>query len=72
MDFDTLKGTVQGYFDRAFMEVAEKDYENPLANSDYGIKTKLAPNSGTFVQFRSFGDRRNAVNFCAPPAPCRF
>ncbi len=56
MDLDTLKGTVQGYFDRAFVEVAEKDYETPLANSDYGIKAKLAPQSGTFVQFRSLGD----------------
>lgn len=56
MDLDTLKGTVQGYFDRAFVEVAEKDYETPLANSDYGVKAKLAPKNGTFVQFRSFGD----------------
>ena len=46
MDLDTLKGTVQGYFDRAFVEVAEKDYETPLANSDYGVKAKLAPNTG--------------------------
>jgi len=62
MDLDTLKGTVQGYFDRAFVEVAEKDYETPLANSDYGVKAKLAPNAGTFVQFRSFGDLPLTVN----------
>ncbi len=61
MDLDTLKGTVQGYFDRAFVEVAEKDFETPLANSDYGVKAKLAPKSGTFVQFRSLGDLPLAV-----------
>ncbi len=62
MDLDTLKGTVQGYFDRAFVEVAEKDYETPLANSDYGVKAKLAPNTGTFVQFRCFGDLPLSTN----------
>ena len=56
MDLDTLKGTVQGFFDRAFVEVAEKEFETPLANSKYGVKAKLAPKSGTFVQFRSLGD----------------
>jgi hypothetical protein len=56
MDLDTMKGTVQGFFDRAFVEVAEKEYETPLANSDYGVKAKLAPKNGTFVQFRSLGD----------------
>jgi len=57
-----MKGTVQGYFDRAFDEMTEKALENPLANSDRGVKAKLAPNSGTFVQFRKFGDRHAAVN----------
>jgi len=61
MDLDTLKGTVQGYFDRAFVEVAEKDFETPLANSEFGVKAKLAPKSGTFVQFRCFGDLPLAV-----------
>jgi len=43
MDLDTLKGTVQGYFDRAFVEVAEKVYETPLANSDYGFFDWITP-----------------------------
>lgn len=56
MDLTTLKGTVQGYFDRAFQEIAERDFETPLANSEFGVKSKLDEKSGTFVQFRSFGD----------------
>jgi hypothetical protein len=51
-----MKGTVQGYFDRAFDEMTDKELETPLANSGLGVKAKLAPNSGTFVQFRKFGD----------------
>jgi len=47
-----MKGTVQGYFDRAFDEMTDKELETPLANSGLGVKAKLAPNSGTFVQFR--------------------
>ena len=27
-----------------------------LANSGLGVNARLAPNSGTFVQFRKFGD----------------
>ena len=56
MDSTTMKGTVQGYFDRAFDEMTDKELETPLANSGLGVKAKLAPNSGTFVQFRKFGD----------------
>ncbi len=56
MDTTTMKGTVQGYFDRAFDEMTDKELKNPLANSGLGVKAKLAPNSGTFVQFRKFGD----------------
>lgn len=56
MDLTTLKGTIQGYFDRAFTEVAQKDYETPLANSDFGYRAKLAKNAGTFAQFRVLGE----------------
>ena len=69
MDLTTLKGTVQGYFDRAFQEIAERDFETPLANSEFGVKSKLDEKSGTFVQFRSFGDlpsrrRPTATRLC--------
>jgi hypothetical protein len=56
MNLTALKGTVQGYFDRAFVEVAQTDYETPLANSELGYQAKLAPNTGTFVQFRVIGE----------------
>ena len=42
MDSTTMKGTVQGYFDRAFDEMTDKEVENPLANSGLGVKAKLA------------------------------
>ncbi len=45
MDTTTMKGTVQGYFDRAFDEMTDKELEKPLANSGLGVKAKLAPNS---------------------------
>jgi len=45
MDATTMKGTVQGYFDRAFDEMTDKELETPLANSGLGVKAKLA--SGT-------------------------
>ena len=44
MDSTTMKVTVQGYFDRAFDEMTDKDLETPLANSGLGVKAKLAPN----------------------------
>ena len=44
MDSTMMKGTVQGYFDRAFDEMTDKELENPLANSGLGVKAKLAPN----------------------------
>ncbi len=56
MDSTTMKGTIQGYFDRAFSELSEEEFNTPLANSAFGVKAKLAPNSGTFVQFRRFGE----------------
>ena len=56
MDSTTMKGTVQGYFDGAFDEMTDKELETSLANSGLGVKAKLAPNSGTFVQLRKFGD----------------
>jgi len=31
-----MKGTVQGYFGRAFDEMADKELETPLANSGLG------------------------------------
>jgi len=37
MDSTTMKGTVQGYFDRAFDEMTDKELENPLANSGLGV-----------------------------------
>jgi len=40
-----MKGTAQGYFDRAFDELTDKEIENPLANSGLGVKAKLAPNA---------------------------
>jgi len=39
-----MKGTVQGYFDRAFDEMTDKELEAPLANSGLGVKAKLDPN----------------------------
>ena len=39
MDTTTMKGTVQGYFDRAFDEMTDKDYETPLANSGLGVNS---------------------------------
>ena len=63
MDSTTMKGTVQGYFDRAFDEMTDKELETPLANSGLGVKAKLAPNSGTFVQFRKFGDLSYCVAY---------
>ena len=63
MDSTTMKGTVQGYFDRAFDEMTDKELETPLANSGLGVKAKLAPNSGPFVQFRKFGDLALAPTF---------
>jgi len=56
MNLTALKGTVQGYFDRAFVEVAQAEYETPLANSELGYQAKLAPRNGTFVQFRVIGE----------------
>ena len=44
MDSTTMKGTIQGYFDRAFDERPDKDFETPLANSGLGVKAKLANN----------------------------
>jgi len=32
MDSTTMKGAVQGYFDRAFDEMTDKEVGNPLAN----------------------------------------
>ena len=43
MDSTTMKGTVQGYSDRAFDEMTDKELETPLANSGLGVKAKLAP-----------------------------
>ena len=43
MDSTMMKGTVQGYFDRAFDEMTDKELETPLANSGLGVKAKLAP-----------------------------
>jgi len=39
-----MTGTVQGYFDRAFDEMTDEDYETPLANSGLGVNAKLDPN----------------------------
>ena len=39
-----MKGTVQGYFDRTFDEMTDKELETPLANSGLGVKAQLAPN----------------------------
>lgn len=36
--------------------MTDKELETPLTNSGLSVKAKLAPNSGTFVQFRTFGD----------------
>ena len=71
MDSTTMKGTVQGYFDRAFDEMTDKELETPLTNSGLGVKAKLAPNSGTFVQFRKFGDLALATeaNSDSPTVP---
>ena len=44
MDTTTMKSKVQGYFDLAFDEMTDRDYETPLANSGLGVKAKLAPN----------------------------
>ena len=41
MDSTTMKGTVQGYFDRAFDEMTDKELETMLANSGLGVKAKL-------------------------------
>ena len=38
MDSTTMKGTVQGYFDRAFDEMTDKELETPLANSGLACK----------------------------------
>ena len=38
MDTTTMKGTVQGYFDRAFDEMTDKELETPLANSGLGAR----------------------------------
>ena len=38
MDSTTMKGMVQGYFDRAFDEMTDKEFENPLANSGLGVE----------------------------------
>ena len=43
MDSITMKGTVQGYFDRAFDEMTDKELETPLADSGLGVKAKRAP-----------------------------
>ena len=50
MDSTTMKGTVQGYFDRAFDEMTDKELETPLANSGLGVKAKLAPNRADQVR----------------------
>ena len=39
-----MKGTIQGYFDRAYDEMTDKGSETPLANRRLGVKAKLAPN----------------------------
>lgn len=36
MDSTTMKGTVQGYFD----EMADKELENPLANTHAGYRAR--------------------------------
>ena len=40
----SMKGTVQGYFDRAFDEMTDKELENPLANSSLGVVKRSTPN----------------------------
>jgi hypothetical protein len=40
MDSTTMKGTVQGYFDRAFDEMTDKELETPLANSGRGTEVR--------------------------------
>ncbi|MEI7899409.1 MAG: hypothetical protein WCK89_04095, partial [bacterium] len=60
------------YFDRAFDEMTDKELETPLANSGLGVKAKLAPNSGTFVQFRKLklsGLRRGGFPDTPDPGP---
>ena len=54
MTTETLKGTIQGYFDRAFTELESKEFQTPLIRDGIGFKAGLAKNSGTFVQFRTF------------------
>ncbi len=56
MDSTTFKGTIQGYLEKSFQEMGEKEFATPLANSSLGEKAQLAANSGTFAQFRKWGD----------------
>jgi hypothetical protein len=38
-----MKGTVQGYFDRAFDEMTDKELEEPLAYSGPGRESQAGP-----------------------------
>ena len=56
MDTTTLKGTIKGYLEKAFQEMGDKEFSTPLANSVLGEKAVLAPNQGTYAQFRKWGE----------------
>lgn len=56
MDSTTFKGTIQGYLERSFQEMGEKEFKTPLAQSELGEKATLKENAGTFAQFRKWGD----------------
>ena len=57
------EGHGPGVFRPGFRRDDRQGLHIPLANSDLGVKAKLAPNSGTFVQFRKFGDLSYCVTY---------
>lgn len=72
MDSSTFKGTIQGYLEKAFQELGDKEFSTPLANSELGEKANLAANSGTFAQFRKWGRFPLAVSETGSESPITY
>jgi len=50
----SLTGTIQKYFEQAWMDLPQTEFRTPLANSTILEKATLPKNSGTYAEFRIF------------------
>ncbi len=82
MDSSTMKGTVQGYFDRAFDEMTDKELGNPARQQRPGCESQTGPEFGDVrpvpqVSYLDYGEagsptRRTLAPICStsPPPLC--